>query len=258
MRPAGLLFPSTVSLLLASSICLAVSSESYRDTFAQGNAHYQSGDFAAAERAYRTLADRGIDDGTVYYNLGNACFKQKKLGEAVYFWEKARRRMPGDSDVTQNLQFANLFLVDRLEVPQDPLPVRLLARAVHLFTVSQESNIVLGLFVSANLLLGLSFLIRTSRFTSWILTGTLAAATLLVLFTGSLAWKIYQEKHLRQGVIVEQKVDIRSGPGSDNVTVFTVHEGILVQVRKESNGWMQITLPNGWSGWLPGKSLRVL
>ena len=237
---------------------MAAGDETYKDIFAQGNAHYQSGDFAAAEHAYRTLVDAGIDDGTVYYNLGNACFKQKMFGEAIYFWEKARRRIPGDSDVTQNLQFATLFLVDRLEVPQDPLPLRLLARAVHLLTISGESNIVLGLFVTVNLLLGLSFLIRTPRFTFWMLAGICVVSSLLILFSGSLAWKIYQEKHLRQGVIVEQKVDIHSGPGSENVTVFTVHEGVLVQVKEESDGWLQITLPNGWSGWLPGKSLRIL
>ena len=51
--------------------------------FAEGNGHYQSGDFAAAERSYRLLLDQGIDSGAVYYNLGNACFKQKKLGEAI-------------------------------------------------------------------------------------------------------------------------------------------------------------------------------
>jgi tetratricopeptide (TPR) repeat protein len=258
MRPASLLFHAAILLLLSSSFCLAAGSETYKDIFAQGNAHYRSGDFAAAERAYRTLVDGGIEDGAVYYNLGNACFKQKKLGEAIYFWEKARRRAPGDSDVTENLQFASLFLVDRLVVPQDPFPLRLLERAVHLFTFSGESNIVLGLFVTVNLLLGLSFLVRRPRFTFWMLTGICVAAFLLILFAGSLAWKIHQEKHFRQGVIVEQKVDIRSGPGTENVTVFTVHEGILVRVKGESNGWMQITLPNGWSGWLPGTSLRIL
>jgi SH3-like domain-containing protein len=57
---------------------------------------------------------------------------------------------------------------------------------------------------------------------------------------------------------VEAKADIRSGPGRENVTVFTVHEGIFVRVRGEAAGWYQVSLPNGWSGWVEKDVLRVL
>lgn len=49
-----------------------------------------------------------------------------------------------------------------------------------------------------------------------------------------------------------------SAPGGDSIAVVTVHEGILVSVRGESNGWYQISLPNGWTGWLPSRTLRIL
>jgi hypothetical protein len=226
--------------------------------FAEGNGHYQSGDFAAAERSYRLLLDQGIDSGAVYYNLGNACFKQKKLGEAIYYWEEARRKLPGDSDIRENLQLANLLIVDRIDVPEDPLPVRLVLEAVHLLSISQESRIVLAFFVTANVLFGLYLLVRKPRAAFWALTGSLACILLMLLVGASLAWKVYEGSHRRQGVIVEQKADVRSGPGRENITVVTVHEGIVVQVRGESNGWVQISLPNGWTGWLPASSIRVL
>jgi tetratricopeptide (TPR) repeat protein len=226
--------------------------------FAEGNAHYQSGDFAAAERAYQRLLDQGIDSSPVYYNLGNACFKQKKLGEAIYYWEKARRRNPRDSDIRENLQLANLLIVDRIDVPEDPLPIRLVSRAVHLLTVAQESKVVLTLFLAANLFFGIYWLARTPRLASWMMTGGMTATLFLLLFAGSLTWKLYQEEHQREGVVVEQKVDVRSGPGGQNVAVVTVHEGIIVSVRGESNGWYQISLPNGWNGWLPGTALKIL
>jgi SH3-like domain-containing protein len=73
-----------------------------------------------------------------------------------------------------------------------------------------------------------------------------------------MTWKIYQVDHVREGVIIEQKVDVHSGPGTENITVVTVHEGILVRIRGESNGWFQISLPNGWNGWLPSSAIRIL
>ena len=81
----------------------------------------------------------------------------------------------------------------------------------------------------------------------------------MLIFAGShCCIRSIDRKYRRQGVIVEQNVDVRSGPGKENITVVTVHEGIVVQVRSESNGWYQISLPNGWSGWLPGSSVRIL
>ena len=194
----------------------------------------------------------------MYYNLGNTCFKSRKLGEAMYYWEKARRKSPRDADVRENIELASLLVVDRIDVPEDPLPVRMVSGAVQLFSADQESKIVLGLFMAANLLFGLYFLLRGRQAALRLLVAGLTAALLMALFAGSLAWKLYQASHYREGVIVEPKADVRSAPVGDSITVVTVHEGIRVRVRGESNGWYQITLPNGWSGWLPRPSLRIL
>lgn len=256
-------FPSSfasllVSVLILAGACRAASAESLDAVFLEGNAHYQNGDYAAAERCYRQILELGTDSSAVYYNLGNACFKQKKLGEAIYYWEKARRLFPGDLEVRQNLKVANGLIVDRIEVPEEALPVRLAASAVHIFTIAQETRILLALYLLLNIFVGLYLLTRMPRLAFWMLTASLAAGLLMLLFAASLTWKIYQERHTRDGVIVEQKVDVRSGPGLDNITVVTVHEGVIVRVRNETNGWFQISLPNGWNGWLPGSSLRIL
>jgi uncharacterized protein YgiM (DUF1202 family) len=90
------------------------------------------------------------------------------------------------------------------------------------------------------------------------LIGCFVIALLLVAVGCSLGWKIYDRAYRKQGVVIEQKADVRSGPGSENITVFTIHEGIKVRVRGSSNGWYQVGLPNGWNGWLPQDSVRIL
>jgi tetratricopeptide (TPR) repeat protein len=226
--------------------------------FARANQEYLRGDFAAAERAYRDLVGTGADDPAVYYNLANACFKQKKLGEAIYFWEKASRKLPGDAEIRENLELANLLVVDRVETPADPLPIRWLDRAVHVLTVREESAVVLVLWTVLNAALGIRFLSRLPRAATALRATALSAAALLALFAGSLGWKIYETRSRVEGVVVEAKVDIRSGPGRENVTVFTVHEGMLVRVRGNAGEWYQVSLPNGWSGWVEKNTVRVL
>jgi tetratricopeptide (TPR) repeat protein len=228
-----------------------------REIFDRGNAAYQGGDFAGAEALYRQLLDTGTRSGPLYYNLGNACYKQDRLGEAIYFWEQARRMLPGDRDVAGNLEFSKLMIVDRIEVPEAPFPVRLMNDLVHTLTPDQESWALLILFVLANVLFSIYLLVRRPRIALWCFTSSLAAGLLAVALGGSLVWKIYHESRRQEGVVIEQRVEIRSGPGSDYMTVVTVHEGIMVMIRGEAEDWYQIMLPNGWNGWLPKHSLLV-
>jgi tetratricopeptide (TPR) repeat protein len=252
-------------LIFCFLICAALkpayalpSQGSIAQLFSQGNSEYQKGDFKAAEQLYRQILDSGTESGPIYYNMGNACFKQKRLGDAIYYWEKARRKMPSDPDIRGNLDLANLMLVDRIEAPADPFLLQILARAQSWLTIAGQSKLVLILFIIANVLFSIYWLARIPRFASLALIGCLVAGFLFILAAGSLSWKIYASKNRKEGVVIEQKVDIRSGPGSENITVFTIHEGIKVRVMGSSNGWHQISLPNGWSGWLPQSYLRVL
>jgi tetratricopeptide (TPR) repeat protein len=228
------------------------------ELFNRGNSEYQKGDYRSAERYYLKILDSGTESGPIYYNLGNTCFKQKRLGEAIYYWEKARQTMPSDPDIRNNLDLANLMLVDRIETPANPFLLQIVARVQGWLTIAQQCKLVLILFIVANVLCSIYWLVRNPRFASYALIGCLAAGFIFILSAGSLAWKIYVSEHRKEGIVTEQKVDIRSGPGDGNVTVFTIHEGIKVRVLGSSNGWNQISLPNGWSGWLPQAYIRIL
>ena len=231
---------------------------SVAEMFNKGASAYQSGSFQSAEQYYLQILNSGIENASAYYNLGNACFKQKRLGDAIYYWEKARLISPNDRDIQENLELANLLLVDRIEAPADPLPVKIFGKITGFLTISQECTVLLILFFVANILFFIYLRIGNSRSAFRALLGCFATGLLFLIFAGSLSWKIYHNSYIKEGIVVEQKVDVRSGPGSENITVFTIHEGIKVRVHQTENGWHQISLPNGWSGWLPQNNLRIL
>ena len=225
---------------------------------AAGNEAYQRGDFAAAERNYRRAIDAGASGPVVCYNVGNACFKQNKLGEAVYWWERARRLDPEDPDIRENLEFARLLVVDRIEMPSDPLPVRVLRAAAHLLSERAESWALLGLLAGANACFSLWLFADRRGLAVAALSGLAVALAASLLVGASLAWKIVEQRTRLEGVVVEQKVDVRSGPGEENTVLFSVHEGIVLRIRAEAGPWLQISLPNGWNGWLKADAVRQL
>jgi tetratricopeptide (TPR) repeat protein len=255
---------STVVGALPVTICLAVIAaaaaprESVTLLFAEANSLYQKGEYTNAERFYLQLLDKGIDSGALFYNLGNACFKQKKLGEAIYYWKKTLQKLPGDPDARENLDLAGLLVVDRIEVPADPVPLRWMDGLVHRLTMGQDGWIAVLLFAAANVFFAAYLMSGRPKWATRALIVSFATAFLALLFGCSFAWKVYERNYRLEGVVVEQKADVRSGPGTENVTVFTIHEGILLRIRGETEGWYQVSLPNGWSGWLPRSSVRVL
>ncbi len=259
MRTKRLLLIACSLLLLGSTCAYGVSDgENASGLFAQGNSEYQRGNFKSAESFYGQMLDLGIESGPLYYNLGNACFKQKRLGDAIYYWEKAQQKLPGDQDVRENLDLASLLIVDRMEMPPDPWPIKILSRARGLLSIGQETKIAVILFVVLNVAFAVYLLAGNPRVVSRALFACSAFGLLFLIFACSLSWKIYEQGHNKQAIVIEQKVDVRSGPGDENIAVFTIHEGIKVRVLGSNNGWYQISLPNGWSGWLQQSYLRVL
>jgi len=254
------LFQGTLILILVAVTALfaAQTPDQPGLLFGRGNSAYQGGDFAAAEKDYRRVLEMGYENGTLYFNLGNACFKQKKLGEAIYYWEKAKLLMPSDQEILENLELASLLIVDQIEAPEDAFPVRVIKGIRDLLNIAWETRLVLGLFIAANLLFFLYIVLKNPRYAFRVLTGSFVVGALAVLMAGFLAWKIYDRDFRQKGIVLEQKVDVLSGPGASNITVFPIHEGIKVRVHGSSNGWYQISLPNGWSGWLPQESVGIL
>jgi uncharacterized protein YgiM (DUF1202 family) len=162
-----------------------------------------------------------------------------------------------DREVRENLELANLLIVDRLEMPKDPFPLRILIGALGLLTIKQEGWLTITLFFAANALFSICLLVK-NRFSSRALGGSLAIGILFVLFACSLAWKTYDRDFRKKGIVIESKADVRSGPGFENITVFTIHEGLKIRVYGSNNGWRQISLPNGWTGWLRQSDIRIL
>jgi len=246
-----------ILLLFPQLLPAASPNDSLAKIFAEGNELYQKGDYGQAEQNYRTLLQAEVDDASLYYNLGNACFKQKRLGEAIYYWEKARKKRPADPDTRENIGLANLMIVDRIESPQIAYPVRILNNALELISTSLSAWIAFFLLAVANGLLTWHILGRRRAVSTRPLIGSIVCGVLFIFFCCALSWKIYAEEYRQEGVIIEQKVDAHSGPGTDNLTVFTLHEGIKVQVRESNNGWLQVSLPNGWNGWLPQAAVAL-
>ncbi len=96
------------------------------DDFKAANQLYDAGKFAEAAAAYEKIEPKTAH---VYYNLGNAWFRENKLGLALLNYARARRLAPRDPDILANLKFAQQRLgVDEINTP--PRALQRLLRSV--------------------------------------------------------------------------------------------------------------------------------
>ena len=87
------------------------------DAFNQGNESYRQGQYQQARDQYLEVVGAGVADPRVFYNLGNACLKAGRLGEAVLWYHRALRLDPRDADLRANLRFAEELRFDQTGPP---------------------------------------------------------------------------------------------------------------------------------------------
>jgi tetratricopeptide (TPR) repeat protein len=228
------------------------------ELLARGNDAYARGDYAAAAESYRRILESGIRNGRVYYNLGNACFRQNRIGEAILYYEKTLKLDPTDPDARENLRYANLRIRDR--IPADDLPVLLaiLERARNLLRLEQVVPLFTGLYLAA-MACAAAWILGNGR--RWAPAVGVAALGLLSLVLIAGGWMFLQGRARdasNAAIVLSEKVDVLSGPGTENTLLASVHEGTKVRIHNRRDPWVQVTLPDGRAGWMKGDALGTI
>ena len=222
--------------------------------FKNGNQSYEEGKFDQAIVEYEKILDLGINNSKVFYNLGNAYFRQNQLGKAVLNYRRALVLQPRDEDVKANLFFVKLFTLDKIEEQKiNPLS-NMLHWFLNLWSVD-EFALFASVFYTLSITLGILMIFKRSRRYLQLVFVTLLV--FLVIFGSSLFAKIYFDS-LDYGVVIAPQVDVRSGPGDDFILQFTGHEGLEFRVDEEAEGWYRISLPNGIKGWIPQEAVEII
>lgn len=228
----------------------ALTKEESTALFEQGNAAYREKKYAEAEDAYSKIAASDIRSDAVEFNLGNACFKQGKLGKAILHYERAKRMNPGDEDIRFNLKMAYSTTQDKVE----PIPLLIHEQWFHNLLLAMSSDawswtcvILLWCATGCGLLYLFANTIALKRNSFLAMLGFFGSS-LLVFF---LAYQADKEQVGGQAaIVIEANASIKSTPDSKGTTLFMLHEGTRVEVLEQTEGWLEIRIANGNKGWI--------
>ena len=220
---------------------------------------YERGQVLQAAQAYQQLVDLGVVDSALFYNLGNAHFKQGDYGQAIVNYKRAQQLAPRDPDVEANLALARAQVLDQFkEAGNAGFPEQVGGTLRGWFTIDELALAALAAWILFVFVLLLFLSARAG--TAWRagLRSVLTVAT-VVLVAGvlSLGSALYVENGRSEGVIVASEVDVTSGPGVQYVTEFTLHSGAEVDLVEARGNWVRLALPGaGLEGWVPGSAIE--
>lgn len=223
--------------------------------FAEGNAAWSRGDYAAAEASYQKLLERGFGGADVLYNLGTAHLAQDELGEAVLHLERAWRLGARGADLEANLALARQKQPDS-EVG-DPSHRTLLIRLTDALPLRPLALVFAFCWVAGFGLLLLRRLVQSAKLP---LTAALAGVLLMGAgLSGSLlATHVWRVEAVKEAIVLAPSVPIHELPDRASKVTLEVHAGLKVRWIEAAGSFAKIRLPNGVEGWATQQSLSTL
>lgn len=250
------LFMQRLSLLIGVLIVLVIPAsaqpDSLRHRFEAATEAYGQGQYTRAVKGYRAIQDAGYTSGALYYNLGNAYVRLGQLGQAIRYYEKARRLRPRDPKIGHNLEQARRqagVYPERLgEGP--PRGLADLVRDWSPWTLFLVGGVLFGVG-------GIGAAVWTSSDRRGILRyplewGLVAAGLLFVMGAMGVS---YVQSLDRRAVIVAKEAPLRSSPAAEAAPDTTLPEGALLEVHTRQGQWQEVRLADETIGWVPVEAL---
>ena len=250
---------TVVTLLLSLGASMNIQAKDLDSLWTAGVQAYTDGKFSDASAAWTSIEESGQKSAKLYYNLGNAWFKQGNYPKAILNYERALRLGPSYSDARYNLEFTSNFVQDKIE-PVPEFILKSVARKVCYVMGSNAWAVIFLVLLAAALVMGLLFLLGSS--VGKRRAGFYCGIVLLLLSAGALSFSIWQKSDSVKtdtAIVMSPVSSVKSSPSSgSSKDLFVIHEGTKVTILDEVGTWRNISLADGRQGWIPASDIEII
>lgn len=224
--------------------------QDYLTQVARANDFYSSKHYQKAVDIYEVLISQGVENGYLYYNLGNAHFRLNDLGAAIFNYSRAKKIIPRFEDLDANLRYAIRETNDKIIETHSPN-----LKNIIFWLDDFGPHEYRGALLMVNLLFWLTLMAWWTFRTTVLGLARNIIFVLLLLIVVSAGARFYSDSQYRVGVVLAKAIDVKSARGMDNVTLFQLHEGAIVNITDEMEEWYKIELAGEKKGWAPKTSI---
>ncbi len=236
-----------IVLTLPAGLLQAQQLQDVLPIFDEANASVQLGEYQEAIDLYLSVVDSGYVSGALYHNLAGAYFRLDDIGEAIRYYESARRLLGDTPQLIHNIQIVE----SRIQNPFSELPTPFWQQWWNLifgkhhelpYAITGISLYFIALLLSAQF-------IWTKTRSPWH-RRLRRLALILGLILTLIALLISHQRSTFQGASILETTTLNTE--SEEIDV---PEGILVTRVTESELGTLIRLPNGVEGYIDPRVL---
>lgn len=251
---------TVIVALLALPVSASAAQDSHADSlWTAGTAAYADGDWDGAVGAWTSVEALGLEAPELYYNIGNAYFKDSDYAHAILYYERALKLDPSYSDARFNLEFAQGFIQDRIEsVPEFFL--KTWTRKLSYLMSSDSWAALFFVFMAVCLACALLFVL--GRAAGRRRAGFFCGIAALVLALACLGFSASQKSDWYKAdsaVVTVPVSSVKSSPGAGSAKdLFILHEGTKVRLLDSVGEWDNVELSDGRQGWIKASDMEII
>ncbi|RME16375.1 MAG: tetratricopeptide repeat protein, partial [Bacteroidetes bacterium] len=204
---------------------------------------------------YQLIQDKYYS-AELYYNLGNAYYKNNQLGKAILYYEKAKKLNPSDNDIQHNLKLAYSKTIDKIETKDNFFVEITKNNFLNRLNTNILAYVSIALSVFAAVFFGLFLFFSTHKKTYIILTIIFILTSLIAYGVGLLAQSHQQANDF--AIVTAKESKVTNEPLPDAITKFKLHEGTKVKVLQKVDNFILVRLDNGTEGWVEENNIEII
>lgn len=223
---------------------------------------FNEGKFSEAATVYEKLISehnaKGEISSDLYYNLGNAYFRDGEIAKAILNYERALLLNPSDKDIRHNIRFANTRIEDKLENTGSFF----LSNWINAFQETMSSNAWAWFAVVCFIILIICIFVFF--FSKTVLPKKVTFYSGIVLVVLVILGNVFSFRQRSDilvrdnAIIMTSSAVVRSSPNTNGKEVFTLHAGTKVKISKEDRDWSEIVTTAGNVGWVENKRIEKI
>lgn len=254
----------------ACTLCLAMfaafaphaRAQSIERIFSAGNEAYFRGEFDEAVRHYERLAEAGVHDADVYFNLATARARLGDLGHAVLYFERCLWLRASDEGCGEGLTASHAALGKQRAERDGEATVQARPPLTEALVAPLSAD-GLGLAVLVlDVLFFAALFARTRARRDGLRLGLTIALPLiaLVLLTSGagLALKARALSSGEPAIVLRDEAEVREGPDPNAQVRANAHEGDRAQVIRREGSFARIALSQGVHGWINNRDIEQI
>jgi len=212
--------------------------------FDAANRLYDKNDFKGARAAYGELVKANNWSANLFYNLGDAAFREGDKGAAILAYERALALEAGHPEALANLRFLREATGARL--PVEPRLGRILSWP------DRNEAAWLAAVAFWGICFGLAPLAWKRR----------PAGALVVFCSLALIWSGavlgWQHSRGETWIVTTEGAKARSMPADNSPALSPLPTGSHVRLLLERGPWVNIELPDASRGWIPREAVSPI